>query len=119
MMTLKINPINPINSTVVSDDMDFQDEVVDNFQSDLTSNAIVPGFIGWAFYGGTYCPALIVSRNKKKKTAFVKFYSLEGLEKQKQIVNFSDIHKFHSVRDSKIIGDNYDLEKNISMPEDV
>ena len=31
--------------------------------------------------------------------------------KQKQIVHFSDIHKFQSVRDSKIIGDNDDLEK--------
>ena len=91
--------------------MDFKDEVEDNFQSDLTSDAIVPGFIGWAFYGSTYCPALVVSQNKKKKTPFVKFYSLEGLEKQKQIVNFSDIHKFHSVRDSKIIGDNDSLEK--------
>ena len=99
--------------------MDFKDEVEDDFQSDLTNNTIVLEFIGWAFDGGTYSPALVVSRNKKKKTAFVKFYPQEGFDKQKQIVNFSDIHKFHSVRDSKIIGDNYDLEKNISMPEDI
>ena len=61
--------------------MDFKDEVEDNVQSDLASDSIVPGFIGWAFYGGTYSPALVVSQNKKKKTAFVKFYSLEGLDK--------------------------------------
>ena len=31
--------------------------------------------------------------------------------KQKEIVNFTDIFSFHSVRDTKIIGDNDDLEK--------
>ena len=97
------------DSSFVSDVID--DELEDNVQSDLTSDTIVPGFIGWAFYGGAYCPALVISRNKKKKTAFVKFYSLEGLEKQKQIVNFTDIFSFHSVRDTNIIGDNDDLEK--------
>ena len=54
---------------------------------------------------------MVIRRNKKKKAAFVKVYSLEGLEKQKQIVNFTDIFSFHSVRDTNIIGDNDDLEK--------
>ena len=72
------------DSSVVSDVID--DELEDNVQSDLTSDTIVPGFNGWAFYGGAYCPALVISRNKKKKTAFVKFYSLKALRNKNKLL---------------------------------
>ena len=32
----------------------------------------------------------VTSKNKKKKTAFVKFYLEDGLSKQKKLVNLSD-----------------------------
>ena len=51
---------------------------------------IKAGFEGWVIYGRDQFQCKVTSKNKKKKTAFVKFYLEDGLSKQKQLVNLSD-----------------------------
>ena len=45
----------------------------------------------WSWYGGTYHPCQVVSRNKKKYSAFIKFYTESGISKIKQLVSISDL----------------------------
>ena len=45
---------------------------------------IKAGFEGWVIYGRDHFQCKVTSKNKKKKTAFVKFYLEDGLSKQKK-----------------------------------
>ena len=43
-------------------------------------------------YGGRKLPGIVVSRNLKKKSAFIKIFMSTGLNKQKQLVSLKDIY---------------------------
>ena len=64
-------------------------EVPEKYYIDVEK--VVPGFIGWVKYGGDFLLGKVISRNKKKKTAYVKFFSMDGLDKAKQSVSLVDI----------------------------
>ena len=71
----------------IDDEEDY--EVPEKYYIDVEK--IVPGFIGWVKYGGDFLLGKVISRNKKKKTAYVKFFSMDGLGKAKQLVSLVDI----------------------------
>ena len=70
-------------------------------------------------YGGQLAPGIIVSKNKKKRTAFVKFFSESVLDmKKKQLVNFDEIFYFGSDdQHEAIIQDDPTLRKKFELAE--
>lgn len=70
------------------DDFSYDEDVFNEENEEYTvedPEKIIAGFEGWVIYGRDQFQCKVTSKNKKKKTAFVKFY----LE-QKQLVNLSD-----------------------------
>ena len=87
------------------EDIDYSEEL-EAENHFLSSDDIIPGLVGWVQYAGQYKPAKVISRNKRKKTAFVKNYTAEGLQKKKQIVNMTDIRPFQHNFNEFTIGEN-------------
>ena len=56
--------------------------------------------------GGQYHPYKVVSKNVRKHTAFVKFYTSSGQTKTKQLVSLKDLRQFQENFDENIIGEN-------------
>ena len=48
-------------------------------------------------------PGIVVSRNKKKKTAFIKFFMEDGIEKTKQLVLLKDIFYMCSSSQTEVL----------------
>ena len=86
-------------------------------ESPQDNEDIVKGYVGWVYHEGNYIPAKVVSRNKRKKTAFVKFFSLSGLQKIKQLVPLQDIRAFEDHFNKFIIGHNDQLNQIFLLAE--
>ena len=75
------------------DDFSYDEDVFNEENEEYTvedPEKIIAGFEGWVISGRDQFQCKVTSKNKKKKTAFVKFYLEDGLSKQKQLVNLSD-----------------------------
>ena len=74
------------------------------------TNLINPGFVGFVHYGGKFIPAEVVSKNKRKKTCFVRFFNKSGKEAEKQLVNLTDMIEFGETEFNEyIIGEDENL----------
>ena len=62
----------------------------------MSEDDIIPGFIGWVQYGGNMLPGKVITYNKRKKSANIKFYDVTGLQTGRQTVNHGDIRKSFS-----------------------
>ena len=61
-----------------------------SFKTRLRCKCFTACFTLWLVAQVDQFQCKVTSKNKKKKTAFVKFYLEDGLSKQKQLVNLSD-----------------------------
>ena len=85
----------------------------------MSQDDIIPGFIGWIQYGGNMLPGKVITCNKRKKTANIKFYDVSGLQTGRQTVNQGDMKPSFQVM--KLLEQNFcglnlnkrNLKKNI------
>ena len=57
----------------------------------MDTNLIVPGVVCWVHCGGDFLPVKVVTRNQRKKTAFVTFCDKDKNDDKKILVKFSDM----------------------------
>ena len=65
--------------------------------------------MSFPFHGGVYIPGKVISRNKRKKTAFVSFFSAAGVNKEKQLVSTDDIRSFEKNFDEYVISEHQNI----------
>ena len=97
--------------------IDYITEDIDELDSLLVNiEEIQPGFIGWVRYGGSYIPGKVLSRNKRKKTAYVRFFNTSGFENNKQLISISDLFHFgdQEQNDLKINGSDVNRQKYLN-----
>ena len=59
---------------------------------------------------GKFVPAEVVSKNKRKKTCFIRFFTESGRDSEKQLVNLCDIVEFGETEfNEMMIGDDENL----------
>jgi len=76
-------------------EIDYEQDSYENIEMiSADTNLINPGFVGFVHYGGKFIPAEVVSKNKRKKTCFVRFFNKSGKEAEKQLVNLTDMIEF-------------------------
>ena len=69
----------------------------------MSEDDIIPGFIGWVQYGGNMLPGKVITSNKRKKSANIKFYDVTGLQTGRQTVNHGDIFCFGNEEQNEAI----------------
>ena len=94
-------------NTIINENMESIDYISEE-QEELDSlsvniEEIQPGFIGWVKYGGNYIPGKVLSRNKRKKTAYVWFFKTSGFESNKQLISIFDLFHFGDQEQNDLI----------------
>ena len=90
-------------------EMIFNDDEIDSEATEgiyIDIALVKKGLVCWAFYGGSYKAAQVVSRNKQKRTAYVRMYTETGLNEIKQLVSVEDLCAFEHNFNEAVIGEN-------------
>ena len=92
--------------------IDYITEDIDELDSLLVNiEEIQPGFIGWERYGVSYIPGKVLSRNKRKKSAYITFFNTSGFENNKQLLSISDLFHFGDQEQNDFIIDGTDVNR--------
>ena len=96
-----------------SKDIDYEEEWYNDVNMmSADPDLITPGFVGFVHYGGKFVPAEVVSKNKRKKTCFIRFFTESGRDLEKQLVNLCDIIEFGDTEfNENIMGDDENLRE--------
>ena len=85
------------------EDLDYEIDDSKDHSLKVSEDDIIPGFIGWVQYGGNMLPGKVITYNKRKKSANIKFYDVTGLQTGRQTVNHGDIFCFGNEEQNEAI----------------